>query len=434
MRNKYTNKAFLRAILVDYMMTFDGGEGSGNHGHGGRPGKVGGSAPAGGSGGESASKAYHGKKIKMSTVRASFKASGTKETKEAYQARMRKTFYEPEKKLSPHKVRDGVDISADFTRNEKDFPNEINDVIHQQGFDGRPKVVSREEFDQFIKDNPDQPMLFRAYSAPDQDTLDKYDRQLEGEEGDWYIDCETGGAQYGQGMYTAGVYGHKDRDFWDWNTEVGDEMAHYQRLNEHKQSGDTKRATEGFNEKTPYFIVGPMGQDTYAIPRGDASFTPYSKESIEPNTFYLTRKEDTLYKGSPFEKSGHDYGWVYFDENKKPVEIFGNGRIHELPDNYPEGREIALPQKADNDFPVSTCRRMTLDPSAKIITTKDLYEKIAEAERKHPDKPLPLDPGVCAAMLGYDAINAGDHGETRNYTVVLNRTKVILDKEPWEVI
>lgn len=36
------------------------------------------------------------------------------------------------------------------------------------------------------------------------------------------------------------------------------------------------------------------------------------------------------------------------------------------------------------------------------------------------------DPGVLAAEMGYDAINATGHGETGSYTVALNRTKLII--------
>ena len=39
--------------------------------------------------------------------------------------------------------------------------------------------------------------------------------------------------------------------------------------------------------------------------------------------------------------------------------------------------------------------------------------------------PRPKNPGVLAAEMGYDAINAEGHGQTGSYSVVLNRTKVI---------
>jgi hypothetical protein len=35
-----------------------------------------------------------------------------------------------------------------------------------------------------------------------------------------------------------------------------------------------------------------------------------------------------------------------------------------------------------------------------------------------------------AALMGYDAINAHGHGQTGSYTVILNRTKLILSKDP----
>ena len=40
--------------------------------------------------------------------------------------------------------------------------------------------------------------------------------------------------------------------------------------------------------------------------------------------------------------------------------------------------------------------------------------------------PKSKDPGVLAAEMGYDAINAVGHGATKSYTVVLNRTKLII--------
>ena len=38
------------------------------------------------------------------------------------------------------------------------------------------------------------------------------------------------------------------------------------------------------------------------------------------------------------------------------------------------------------------------------------------------------DPGTLAAEMGYDAIKADGHGDSSSYTVILNRTKVILCK------
>ena len=46
---------------------------------------------------------------------------------------------------------------------------------------------------------------------------------------------------------------------------------------------------------------------------------------------------------------------------------------------------------------------------------------------------FPHDRGVQAALLGYDAINAEGHGESGSYTIVLNRTKVILSEDAVEI-
>lgn len=56
------------------------------------------------------------------------------------------------------------------------------------------------------------------------------------------------------------------------------------------------------------------------------------------------------------------------------------------------------------------------------------YDKRLSAAEKY-KKFHRMDPGVAAAMLGYDAINAEFHGESSSYTVILNRTKVILSDQ-----
>ena len=40
-----------------------------------------------------------------------------------------------------------------------------------------------------------------------------------------------------------------------------------------------------------------------------------------------------------------------------------------------------------------------------------------------------LDTGTAMALKGYDAINAEGHGKSDSYTVVLNRTKLILNEQ-----
>ena len=118
------------------------------------------------------------------------------------------------------KLVNGKDILGEWKRDKQKFDFEIDDAIHAQGFDGKPRVVTQEEFNQAVKDS--KFISQRNYSAADQATVDAYHEQLVN--GKWYVDCSTGGAQYGQGMYVAA----------DCNGELTDgikaEMKHYQEL------------------------------------------------------------------------------------------------------------------------------------------------------------------------------------------------------------
>lgn len=98
-----------------------------------------------------------------------------------------------------HRVVDGKDISNTWERRPDKFAFSIEDVLDAQGFDGLPRVISKEEFDRAVKES--KFIAQRTYSAPDQQTLDAYREQLYS--GKWYVDCSNGGAQYGQGMYCA---------------------------------------------------------------------------------------------------------------------------------------------------------------------------------------------------------------------------------------
>ena len=107
-----------------------------------------------------------------------------------------------------HYIAQGKDISATWQRRPDKFDFEIEDVINAQGFDGLPRIVSPEEFEGYVKQANDGTGFIaqRTYSAPNQEILDKYRDQLYN--GKWYIDCSTGGAAYGQGMYCCYDYGN----------------------------------------------------------------------------------------------------------------------------------------------------------------------------------------------------------------------------------
>lgn len=104
-------------------------------------------------------------------------------------------------------------------------------------------------------------------------------------------------------------------------------------------------------------------------------------------------------------------------------------------------------------LPKSYTETITLDKSAKIINHSEIFrlketvlnelddkqwdekqgaknrEEAIAIEKKYRQKYEAiedLDDGSFAALLGYDAINAEGHGESGSYTVILNRTKVII--------
>lgn len=93
----------------------------------------------------------------------------------------------------------------------------------------------------------------------------------------------------------------------------------------------------------------------------------------------------------------------------------------------------------DNEV-FSYTETMTLASDAKIITYNklkemynqekyDMLERLTEEEYMEWSASKVGDLGAYAALKGYDAINAEGHGSSGSYTVVLNRTKVIIRRE-----
>jgi hypothetical protein len=121
-------------------------------------------------------------------------------------------------------VVNGKDITKTWVRRKDKFDFDIEDVINAQGFDGLPKVVSEKEFDEYVKSS--KIIAQRTYSAPTKEVLEEYQNQLY--KGKWYVDCSTGGSQYGQGMYCACDYTGK------LSSGIKEEMEHYKELGAEK--------------------------------------------------------------------------------------------------------------------------------------------------------------------------------------------------------
>lgn len=275
-----------------------------------------------------------------------------------------------------HVIAQGKDITASWVRRADKFAFEIEDIINAQGFDGLPRLVGPDEFDRMVKEaNGGQGFIAqRTYSAPDQETLDAYREMLYN--GKWYVDCSTGGAQYGQGMYCAADYTGELTD------GIQDEMRHYAKLGQDRLRGEAREIARK-----------KVWQD--ALQQADTDLDrAYIKDIMhEANT-----EERRLLRHTTDEQD--DY----------------------LLNKYaPWFRRADEAQEANAVYYTET---LTLDPSAKIITYDELTSsKYAEEVWKFEDL------GSAAAALGYDAINAGGHGKSGSYTVILNRTKVIFRRD-----
>lgn len=297
----------------------DGGPGSGNFGHEGRPGKIGGSA-----------------------------SGGSEKTSS--------------KSGAGHKAENGADISASYKGGQ-----DIKSVIHAQGFDGKPKVVSsQEEFDKAVKESSF--VAQRTYSASSQEVLDAYREELYN--GDWYVECTDGGAQYGQGMYCAADYSGKISD------GIKAEMKHYQEA--YRDLGEPK-----------------------------------------PESEWMSDADKALSAAGINDESARKWAEAYFERNHEKSRPL----MEQIPEDTRDKINDVLrevPKKKDQPYFTET---MTIDKSAKVVKYKD----IAAMKRDESNENLrSMDIGAYAALKGYDAINSEGHGQSGSYTVILNRTKVIM--------
>lgn len=245
-------------------------------------------------------------------------------------------------------------------------------------------MVSADEFDKAVKaaNGGNGFIAQRTYSAPDQETLEAYREQLY--YGKWYVDCSTGGAQYGQGMYCAADYSGKLTD------GIKAEMEHYAELGEKRLR--TSLLPKSYTET---FTLDPSAKilNYRDIGRITDSYEDKIKESIVDK--YIKEKSlsdmEALYiKDRYFSMSD--------DSTHDDVMSWWNGKSTEEKD------ELSSVFRSD---------------VGKLRET--IYEKTSEFRQ--------MDDGARAALLGYDAINASGHGASGSYTVILNRTKLIIKGE-----
>lgn len=96
-----------------------------------------------------------------------------------------------------HTVAEGADLTKGDP--QKIAKTSIDDILEQQGFNGKPRVVTDiHEFTAAVQTNGN--VMVRSLHAKDDRTLDQYEDQLKN--GSFYVQCKGGNAM-GRGMYAA---------------------------------------------------------------------------------------------------------------------------------------------------------------------------------------------------------------------------------------
>ena len=201
--------------------------------------------------------------------------------------------------------------------------------------------------------------------------------------GKWYVDCASGGADYGQGMYTASVF---DTELSRW---IQNEMEHYQEV----------------GNRRAYFEFENMVKKSL------------TKSELEAAVDFrsLGIKEQALDAFVKLAHYGDDLSLLSASEREAFETLYGD----KMSILNKAAKAIKKEKMKGYQDPVSFVETLTLDKSAKIISYEDALSLRSRANKSDTDI------GEFAAMLGYDAISVpkGTGGEA--YTVILNRTKVI---------
>ena len=302
---------------------------------------------------------------------------------------------EKEAEVAPPELRpettvvDGKDLTGTWERRKDQFDFEIEDVLNAQGFDGLPRVVSREEFDRYVQEaNGGKGFIAqRTYSGSTQEVVGAYRDQLYN--GDWYVDCSTGGAQYGQGMYCAADYTGK------LSKGIKEEMAHYKDLNQMRGNA--------------YALTETMTLDKSAKVIKYTDLADMQRMEGSRGNFFTEKIRNANLTDDEMAFAVHYYGRALWNATSGfDADVLN--RAYEAYD-----RIMDLPILEGDAIEESFWKKMG---------SKNLEKELKQYE-KEAAKLQKMNKGSYAALKGYDAINAEGHGQSGSYTVVLNRTKCI---------
>lgn len=298
---------------------------------------------------------------------------------------------------SEHEVTEGKCVIGEWSPRE-DYDYDIDDIINYQGFDGNPRVVNnREEFEKLI--NEDSFIAERTFSSDDPELVELWDNQLKCENGEnyFYVNCENGGAQYGQGMYCAADY----------------------------TKGTVSQ--DSFNHEIQQYTWGRKYTKTNWLTM-DKTASIINFDDVDK--MYNATKIDTLLNKYELSESQKNSAKSYFEYYNKMVDAANayNSSVGGSTRAELRGLEQDFINKNNDVFDAN----MYLDKDTRVAVEaikSEMYKERKASYSKVPDISRwddLKDMGVKAAEMGYDAINAAGHGAMGSYTVVLNRTKLII--------
>lgn len=301
-------------------------------------------------------------------------------------------------------VVNGVDLSDTWVRRPDQFKFEIDDVLNAQGFDGMPKVVSPTEFDAYVKNS--KFIAQRTYSAQSKAILDEYRNQLY--RGKWYVDCSTGGANYGQGMYCVA-------DYTGTLTEkIKSDMDHYQYIGQKRFDGPIKTMAN---------MLG-MTVDEYVEKHGIGVSSYVETFTLDPSAKMIGSRDIQTLRWDTMDKVKSYYSKHAMESIEATL---SSGSFSDFEKDYVRDRLMETDIGTDRHTKVVDWWK-SLPKEEKKREHDKLYSLISdykEESKRAVETVETMDDGVIAALNGYDAIDVSGSHENGSYAVILNRTKCI---------
>lgn len=287
---------------------------------------------------------------------------------------------------------DGADITETWERRSDEFDFEIDDVLDAQGFDGKPRVVSQAEFDEAVRESDF--VAQRAYSAPDQETLDAYRDKLY--DGKWYVDCSVGGARHGQGMYCIADYDGTITS--EMKSEAESYASYYGSRPSYIETFTVDPSAKFIEEDTVRKMMNAHNEDVRA-----ASYSAAIAETTRPESV-----------NSMVDKYKKYYGVTMTADEMT---------------TYMKGMQL---KNMESDDFTGSLKKQT-NQIIKKYKLKD-HSLVQSAYRstgayKEASSKEYTDIGSFAAASGWDGIKVSGREDQAPYAVILNRTKVIFLRE-----